>query len=69
LLFNSALEYAIRRVQAKQEGLKLPGTYQLLVFADDFNILVGSMHTIRKNTEALVVARKNYNFACCFVWL
>ena len=58
MLFNFALEYAIRRVQVNQDGLKLNGTHQLLSYADDDNILGGSIHTVKENAEALVVATK-----------
>jgi len=38
LLFNFALDYAIRRVQVNQDGLKLNGTHQLLAYTDDINM-------------------------------
>jgi hypothetical protein len=49
------LQYTIRRVHVKQDGLKLHGTHQLLVYADEVNILGGSIQTIKKSTKALVV--------------
>jgi predicted RNase H-like nuclease (RuvC/YqgF family) len=56
MLFNFALEYAIRRVQVNQEGLKLNGTHQLLAYADDVSILGGSIRTLKENAETLVAA-------------
>jgi hypothetical protein len=38
--------------------LKLKGLYQLLVYADDFNILGRSVHTVKENAEDLIVACK-----------
>jgi len=58
MLFNFALEYAIRRVQVNQNGLKLNGTHQLLDYADDVNILGWSINILKKNAEALVAAAR-----------
>jgi hypothetical protein len=55
---NTVLEYAIRRVKEKQEGLKLNGTHQLLAYVDVVNILGVNIHTIQKNTEVLLDAGK-----------
>jgi len=60
-LSNFALVYAIRKVQINQDGLKLNGKQQLIVYADDVNILGGNLHATShppKNTEALVVTNK-----------
>jgi hypothetical protein len=47
LLFNFALEYAIRNGQEDQVGLKFNGTHQHLAYADE-----------KKNTETLIDASK-----------
>jgi hypothetical protein len=52
------LDYAIRRVQEKQVGLKLNGTHQRLAHADDVNILGENIDTIQKNTLALLDGSK-----------
>ena len=58
MLFNSVLEYAIRRVQVNQDGLKLNCTHQILVCADDVYIMGRSVYTVKENAEGLEVAVK-----------
>jgi hypothetical protein len=57
LPLKSALDYATRRVQVNQDGLKLNGTHPESICVD-VNILGGIVHATKKNTVALVVASK-----------
>jgi hypothetical protein len=43
LIFNFSLEYAIRKVQKNQVGLKLNGKHQLLTYVDYVNLLEDSI--------------------------
>jgi hypothetical protein len=58
LLFNFALEHAIRRVQVNQDGMKLNGTHQVLVGAYDVSMLGGSVYTIKETPGALVIGKE-----------
>jgi hypothetical protein len=54
------LEYGIRRVHVNLNGLKLNGTHQCLLYDDSICILGGSLHTVKANTEAFVVASEEF---------
>jgi hypothetical protein len=58
LLFNLISVYTIRRVQESQVGLKFNGTHQLLIYADDINLLRDNVNIINKNKENLMHERK-----------
>jgi hypothetical protein len=46
--------HSFSKVQENQVGLKLNGTHQLLVYADDVNLLGDNIDTIKKNTQTLI---------------
>jgi hypothetical protein len=51
LLLNFAIEYAIRKMQENQVGLKLNGTHQLLGYAHNVNLLGDNIDTIKKKNR------------------
>jgi hypothetical protein len=58
LLFIIAFEYTSKRVQANWDSLKLNGTHQLLVNADNVNIMGRTVNTVKEKAEVLIVASK-----------
>jgi hypothetical protein len=54
LLLNFALEDAFMKIQENQVRRKLNGAHQLLVYADDVNLLGDKIDTIKKITETLL---------------
>ena len=51
LLFNFALECAIRRVQGNRIGIVLNEKHQLLFYAADVGMLGENLQTVRKKTK------------------
>jgi len=49
LLFNFALEYAIRKVKANQKLLKFNSTHQVVIYGDDVNLWGQTIQTISFN--------------------
>ena len=52
LLFNFALEYAIRKVRANHKLLEFNGTHQVVIYAHDVNLWGQSIHIIRFNSRS-----------------
>ena len=63
LLFNFALENAIRKVQETNLGLDMNVTHQVLAYADDVNLIGYAIRTIQRNADVLLNACKDIGLA------
>jgi hypothetical protein len=61
--FSQLFDCVSNIIPLKVKLTTLNGTHQLLAYADDVNILGGSVHTVRKNAAVLVVATKEIGLA------
>jgi hypothetical protein len=52
LLFSCALGYFIRHIQENQEWLELNRIHQLLVYAEDVNVMERKMNIMKKNRSS-----------------
>jgi hypothetical protein len=61
LLFNFALDYAIRKVQENRVGPKLNGTHRLIIYADDVNLVSDNIDTIKETKYMLLSCHQNHD--------
>jgi hypothetical protein len=54
LLFNFSFAYTIRKIKKNRVRPKLKGAHQLLVYADDVNLLGDNIDTVKKNTDTFI---------------
>jgi hypothetical protein len=64
ILWSVALESAIRKVQVNQEGLKLNGTHQVIVYGEDVKepcvLYIGRAHRYPPNTPFYIFFHQIY---------
>ena len=60
LLFNFALEYAIRKVQETNLGLDMYDTHQVLAYADDVDLIGDDIRTIERNADVFFKCLQGY---------
>jgi hypothetical protein len=60
LIFNFALEYAIRKAQESQMRLKLNWTHKFLDNAGDMNLLADNIEIIKKKREMLLMLVRRF---------
>jgi hypothetical protein len=67
LLFNFSLKLIIIKDQENQESLQLERIYPLLFHENDMNLLDESVHSIKKNTQALSMNKEKTTYILCLV--